>query len=253
SVVAEYVRKGMLTEDQARQHLFKSALTRSVGFEEETLVDTFVRPVVKGDVFDHFGFAGLTGDELKAMGYVVWTPVQAPGSWISEGDTSTFMNLIDNGLRGYLHPSYGGWGGRGGPDAGPNPQYASARFFGVAQRDLASRFRWSVTPNYAAANHAPVVRVAGSLDRDVRPGEDVRLTGAASDPDGNALAFRWWQYTDADTYEGTVDIEGVSTPIAHLRVPTDAKAGDTLHLILEVTDNGMPALTRYQRVILAVR
>ena len=34
------------------------------------------------------------------MGYVVWTPPQEKGSWISEGDTSIFMNLIDNGLRG---------------------------------------------------------------------------------------------------------------------------------------------------------
>ena len=51
SVVAEYVRKGLLSPDQARQHLFKSALTRSVGFEEETLVDTFTRPVESGDVF----------------------------------------------------------------------------------------------------------------------------------------------------------------------------------------------------------
>ena len=39
SVVAEYVRKGMLTPEQAKEHLFKSALTRSVGFEEETQVE----------------------------------------------------------------------------------------------------------------------------------------------------------------------------------------------------------------------
>lgn len=51
SVVADYVRKGMLTPEQAEKHMFKSALTRSVGFEEETLVDTFMRPVQKGDIF----------------------------------------------------------------------------------------------------------------------------------------------------------------------------------------------------------
>lgn len=70
SVVAEYVRKGMITEDQAKQHLFKSALTRSVGFEEETLVDTFQRPVEKSDVFVlcSDGLSNMvTDDEIRAI------------------------------------------------------------------------------------------------------------------------------------------------------------------------------------------
>jgi hypothetical protein len=33
----------------------------------------------------------------------------------------------------------------------------------------------------------------------------------------------------------------------------DVVAGQTIHLILEATDNGTPALTRYQRVIIRVR
>ena len=70
SVVAEYVRKGMITEEQARQHLFKSALTRSVGFEEETLVDTFLRPVEKNDVYVlcSDGLSNMvTDDEIRAL------------------------------------------------------------------------------------------------------------------------------------------------------------------------------------------
>lgn len=65
SVVAEYVRKGLLSPDQARQHLFKSALTRSVGFEEETLVDTFLREVEEGDAFVlcSDGLTNLVSDE----------------------------------------------------------------------------------------------------------------------------------------------------------------------------------------------
>ena len=51
SVVAEYVRKGLLNEEQAKAHMFKSALTRSVGFEEDTIVDVFVRPVLRHDKF----------------------------------------------------------------------------------------------------------------------------------------------------------------------------------------------------------
>jgi hypothetical protein len=36
-------------------------------------------------------------------------------------------------------------------------------------------------------------------------------------------------------------------------VPADAKPGDTIHLILEVTDDGTPALKHYQRVIVTVK
>jgi len=36
-------------------------------------------------------------------------------------------------------------------------------------------------------------------------------------------------------------------------VPADAKTGDTIHLIAEVTDSGKPPLTRYARVIVTVR
>jgi hypothetical protein len=32
-------------------------------------------------------------------------------------------------------------------------------------------------------------------------------------------------------------------------MPNDIKKGETIHLILEVKDNGTPQLTRYQRVI----
>jgi hypothetical protein len=38
-----------------------------------------------------------------------------------------------------------------------------------------------------------------------------------------------------------------------VRVPADARPGDTIHLIFEATDRGEPQLTRYARVILKVR
>ena len=66
-----------------------------------------------GDVEDYFGFSGLTSEQLTAMGFRVWTPPGEKGSFISEGDTPTFMNLLDNGLRAYESDgSWGGWGGR---------------------------------------------------------------------------------------------------------------------------------------------
>jgi len=65
-----------------------------------------------GDRTDYFGLTGFTDDQLRAQGYLVWTPPQEKGSFISEGDTPTFMNLLDNGLRAYEDGSWGGWGGR---------------------------------------------------------------------------------------------------------------------------------------------
>jgi hypothetical protein len=72
-----------------------------------------------GDPTDYFGLAGFTADELRAKGYNVWTPPREKGSFISEGDTPTFMNLLDNGLRAYENGFWGGWGGRRRADAGP--------------------------------------------------------------------------------------------------------------------------------------
>jgi hypothetical protein len=214
------------------------------------------RQMVEGDVFDYFGIPGRSSEELRAMGYVVWMPVQEAGSWISEGDTSTFLNLLDNGLRGYEDATWGGWGGRSGVDigpAGPDPQYASARFFGAAQRELAARLLWSVTPAYDAANHPPAVAVRGGGDRLARAGETVRLAATVSDPDGDSVAVRWWQYAEADGYAGMATFADSTSAATEVRVPADAKPGDTLHLILEATDDGVPALTRYRRVVVTVR
>ncbi len=232
------------------------------------------KQMVKGDVFDHFGFSGRTADELKALGYVVWTAPQEKGAFISEGDTPTFLNLLANGLRAFENGSYGGWGGRkraavatasrpAGPGAAPGggrgqavlPRTALVNnaFFAAAQRDFAARLKWSVTPRFAEANHEPVVRIDGGREIVARPGATVQLRAAASDPDHDRVTVRWWQYHDAGTCAGDIVISSPASPDASFRVPEDAKDGETIHVILEATDDGTPALTRYQRVVVTVR
>jgi hypothetical protein len=213
------------------------------------------KQMVKDDIFDYFGITGLTEEQLTSMGYTVWMPVQEPGSWISEGDTSTFLNLLDNGLRAFENATFGGWGGRRGVDtgpSGPDPQYSSARFFGPAQRAFAARLEWSVAPTFSDANHEPTVRVARSLNVSARPGEVIDLMGSVQDPDGDGVTVKWWQYAEADSYPGRVTLSDSTALATHLRVPTDATSGETIHLILEATDDGTPALTRYQRIIVSV-
>ncbi len=69
------------------------------------------KQMVKDDPTDYFGLSGYTAEELKKKGYMVWMSPQIKGSFLGEGDTPTFLNLIDNGLRAYENPLWGGWGG----------------------------------------------------------------------------------------------------------------------------------------------
>jgi hypothetical protein len=81
----------------------------------------------------------------------------------------------------------------------------------------------------------------------------VRLDGAVSDPDGNAVTVRWWRWKDVDTYPGDVTIANPAALSTSVRIPSDATAGQTIQLVLEATDNGAPRLTRYQRLVIIVQ
>ncbi len=51
----------------------------------------------------------------------------------------------------------------------------------------------------------------------------------------------------------TVKLTGANTKKVSFTVPNDAKSGDTIHIILEVQDNGAHNLKSYQRVIVTVK
>lgn len=197
------------------------------------------KQMVKGDVFDYFGLSGLTAEQLKSQGYIVWTPPQEKGSFIGEGDTPTFMNFLDNGLRAYEPATRGGWG--------------DPRFFAAAQHDFAARLTWSVTPTYKGANHEPLVKIIGALARSARAGHTVRLRGAVTDPDRDTVTVKWWHVQDAGTYPREIVIRNAAGLDAAFQIPSDAQPGQTIHVILEATDTGTPSLTRYQRVIVTAR
>jgi hypothetical protein len=243
------------------------------------------KQMVKGDRFDYFGLAGRTAAELRAMGYVVWLPPRPQGEFLGEGDTFTYLNLVGNGLDAYRAETPGGWAGRVvvnpssvstapraadtaqassfdafmrslegiGPE-GPTTRPSSPKpnFTPAAQNDFAARMKWSVTPVYAGANHEPTVTITGAGRISARPGETVRLRAVVSDPDGNAVAVRWWRWKDVDTYSGDVSVADSAALVTELRVPNDAMPGQTIQLVVEATDNGTPALTRYRRVVVSV-
>ena len=237
------------------------------------------KQMVKGDRMDYFGFSGYTNEQLRSMGYLVWMPVQAKGSWIGEGDDFTFMNMLGQGLRAYEKGSYGGWGGRELTEketsifsmpAGDTSQQAMAAmmssmteqlnkissgypdFFPAAQRDFAARLKWSVTPKYTDANHPPVAEIEGPLNIMASRGETIRLNGKVSDPDGNKVSIKWWQF-QVGTYPDKINILNENTMQAKVLIPKNAVSGQTIHVILEATDDGSPSLTTYQRVIITVK
>ena len=191
--------------------------------------------------------------------------------FISEGDSPAYFYLLDVGLRSREDVSYGGWGGRmvqattnsrrwedgkHVTDYDPytkkqDAAYPQTRWINVLQNDFAARADWCVM-DYKKANHAPAVKLNHPLDLSVKPGQIVRLSGSASDPDGNKVRYKWWQYVEAGTYEGKIELNNAENANASFIVPKDAPSGKTIHIILEVTDGGIPQLTRYQRVIARV-
>lgn len=158
-------------------------------------------------------------------------------------------------------------------------EYNLERWFDDIQNDFAARADWCVADSYEKANHAPSISIKEGLDIEVDPGEVIMLHALGEDPDGNELHYRWWRYFEADTYgkaleseiktleiEGlvfsktrsgeadhSVHLENADTDTVTIHLPEDMKSGDTIHIIVEVTDNGTPTMKRYQRVILTAK
>jgi hypothetical protein len=139
------------------------------------------------------------------------------------------------------------------PAVPPRTAAINARFLIAAQNDFAARLQWSQSPKFSDANHPPVVRIKGSREILARPGSTVRLQGEIADPDHNSVKVTWWQYNDAGTYPGDIAVSDPAALTIRFRVPEDAKPGQEIDVILEATDDGTPALTRYQRVVVRIQ
>ena len=203
--------------------------------------------------------------------------------FMMEGDTPTFLYLINNGLGNPEHPDYGSWGGRYDlytprtrkwfyePETRPiwtntedevmtaDSNYYTTdkatiwRWRQAYQYDFAARMDWCVK-SYKEANHPPVAVLSHPHNLHAKSGEKVGLSAAGStDPDGNALTYEWIYYREPGTYESNnpLVIQDKNRREASFVAPS-VKQPETMHIILAVTDNGVPALTRYQRVIVTV-
>jgi hypothetical protein len=164
---------------------------------------------------------------------------------------------------GYHHPegrwyTKSGWGRIYMGDKYPRDQHLMREYFNplarwtdAIQNDFAARADWCVK-SYAEANHPPVPVVAHERDLTVAPAATVKLSASgSSDPDGNQLSYRWWQYHEADSAVTKVAINNADAEQASFVVPDEPSK--QVHIILEVTDNGTPPLVRYQRVVCTIK
>jgi hypothetical protein len=172
-----------------------------------------------------------------------------------EGDTPSFLNLIDNGLQAYRRPDWGGWGGRyvyrqprgemhpiwtqGGDEffrtktsqdtvrGEDGREYTSDqatiwRWREAYQNDFAARMDWTIK-DFAHANHNPVVEVNGQggtapIEIEAELGKSIVLDGGlSSDPDRQQLHFQWFAYPEAG---------GTGTNLSEVRIdgPDSSKA-----------------------------
>jgi hypothetical protein len=83
----------------------------------------------------------------------------------------------------------------------------------------------------------------------------VRLSGSATDPDGDKLVAEWYVPASSCTYQDgkaeglTVSAKGFE---ASFTVPSDAKTGDKLVVNLEVRDEAERPMTRFAQYVITV-
>jgi hypothetical protein len=184
--------------------------------------------------------------------------------FIMEGDTPSYLGLIENGLNAYRRPDWGGWGGRyvyrqpyGEPHAiwtqGGDEFFRATsqdRVMGIDgaeyvsdqatiwrwrkafQNDFAARMDWTIN-DYDHANHSPELVVNGQpgkapieLSADAR--QIITLDGAGSkDPDGQPLHYKWWVYEEAGltgTHGADVTISNPNSQLAQVTVNSPCRA-----------------------------
>jgi hypothetical protein len=178
--------------------------------------------------------------------------------FIMEGDTPSFLGLIDNGLNAYRRPDWGGWGGRyvyrqpygeqhpiwsQGGDAlnratsqdhvigidgedYTSDQASVWRWREAYQNDFAARMDWTIK-DFAHANHNPELVVNGQpgtapIELEAEANQTITLDARGSrDPDGQALRYKWWIYEEAGltgTHGADVTMTNSGSEVAQVSV-----------------------------------
>jgi hypothetical protein len=84
-----------------------------------------------------------------------------------------------------------------------------------------------------------------------RVGQKINISPKVSDVDGNNVSVKFWQYKEVGSVKDDVVISQKGNT-ADIAIPQTAQKGDVVHIIVEAQDNGVPVLTRYQRVVVTI-
>lgn len=199
-------------------------------------------------------------------------PADAAGKkGMKEGDSPTFLGLLANGLNVPEHPDWGSFGGRFRKLRNAlytdivdfqqgiwNERLTVSRWRPYFQNNFAARMDWCVN-DFTNANHPPQAALNNTqgfapIEIAAIAGQKVKLSAQGStDPDGHQLSYKWWNYWEAGNYGGKITIANSEKISCSVKIPNDATVGTLFHLILEVTDNGTPALTSFRRAVVYVK
>lgn len=205
--------------------------------------------------------------------------------FIPEGDTPTFLYLVQNGLGDPEHPEYGSWGGRytpsdvgsaaaPGDDTGP-PKFLS-RHYGDAvdtvvgsngstftsnhatiwrwrdafQNDFAARMQWTLGANRARANHHPVISIGGdtgvrAVTIEVEAGSTIRID-ASKTYDPDSGDTLTYKWTHYR--DPTATQWWVEAEVAELEIKTEDSQGSIVSVTLPPADKcAVDLMTRQAR------
>ncbi len=186
--------------------------------------------------------------------------------WGVEGDTPSFLYVMPNGLNSPEDPTQAGWAGYHERGICPDSLTTAwnswqepirsisvgykQRFYPDELNDFMARMQWATE---GRGNRNPQVIVNGQKGLSpivihAKAGKVVRLNASRStDPDGDALSFKWWQQPEIG--DAQLSIDGADTNKVSIHIPDDAQ-GKVFHVICEVHDNGPFHLVAYRRVII---
>ncbi len=197
------------------------------------------KQMVRGDRTDYFGLSGYTADQLRKMGYMVWLPPQESGSFIGEGDTPTFMNLLDNGLGAYENRHWSGWGGSSRSSNVPALGLGGAAIIPAGPDDPAIAIGLTPAGSIADENSKTATAPAGLAAGGPNDSGLQRISAANTAANGRFFAaaqndfaarLKWSvtpKFSDAN-HEPKVRIKGLSE--------VSVRPGSTVRLVGEVSD-----------------
>lgn len=185
-----------------------------------------------------------------------------------EGDTPSFLYVMPNGLNNPLVPGQVSWGGYFEWGICPDDStfaYTNHNgkaneicnkyenyFYSATFNNFAARMDWAAE---GKGNRNPIIVINGNevfspIQIEKKQGEPVTLDASKTfDPENDQLKFKWWIMREAGTYQEQLSIANENSDKITFDIPSDS-AGDTIHIICEVADNGEPKLTSYRLIII---